>query len=296
MEHPEIVITDTHLKGKFSCLAMQPITLRRPRTRQLAAAGYTCADMQVHSLHSDGLHKVATILKKCRRRKFGVALTDHHCIDGVLEAWKLKEDVLVIPGIELSSREGPDILVYFYALDDLQDFFLQHVQPYVRERVGRMERPLLSLITDARKYRCVIAAPHPYGYAWKNIARFLRRNYHRDILRQIDAIEVISGEVTRKKNLQAIEWRQRLGKGMTAGSDGHVLSEIGRAVTCCHADTVEGFLDAVKGRKNMVIGKEARIGPHMLANGNILRCKVRQGRRRIWERMRNSYLASAIMK
>ncbi|MBI4148970.1 PHP domain-containing protein [Candidatus Woesearchaeota archaeon] len=265
---------------------MQPITLRRPKTKRLAAAGYACVDMQVHSLHSDGFHKVATILKKCRKRRFGLALTDHHTIDGVLEAWRLKDDVLVIPGIELTSKEGPDVIVYFYAVEDLQDFFQRHVSPYITQKIGRMNRPLLSLITDARKYQCLITLPHPYGWAWKNIARFLRRNYHQEILRQIDAIEVISGEVTRKKNLQAIEWRQRLGKGMTAGSDGHVLSEIGGAVTCCSEHTVAGFLDAVKQRQVIVVGKESRIAPHILANGNIMRCKLRQGRRRLWERIK----------
>jgi hypothetical protein len=42
----------------------------------------------------------------------------------------------------------------------------------------------------------------------------------------------------------------------TGGTDGHLLSDAGEVVTCAAEVTLEGFLDAVASRRNVVIGYE----------------------------------------
>ncbi|MCX6699838.1 MAG: PHP domain-containing protein [Methanomicrobiales archaeon] len=59
---------------------------------------------------------------------FGCAVTDHNEVSGALAACRERDDLLVIPGIEISTCVGPHILVYFYDPHDLDDFFQEIYQ------------------------------------------------------------------------------------------------------------------------------------------------------------------------
>lgn len=54
--------------------------------------------------------------------------------------------------------------------------------------------------------------------------------------------------------MKAIELCKRLNKSITGGSDTHILSELGRCVTCAKNDILE---DIIKNRV-IVVGKEIR--------------------------------------
>jgi hypothetical protein len=47
-------------------------------------------------------------------------------------------------------------------------------------------------------------------------------------------------------------------KAYTGGSDAHIISEVGHALTACKADNVEGYLDYIRKKKNFVIGREIK--------------------------------------
>ena len=69
-------------------------------------------DMHMHSTYSDGSFTVVELMEMIKACKLDiVALTDHDTIDGVEEMIALgkKNNVIVIPGLELSTKEN-DIL------------------------------------------------------------------------------------------------------------------------------------------------------------------------------------------
>ncbi|MEJ2641699.1 MAG: PHP domain-containing protein, partial [Desulfosarcinaceae bacterium] len=70
---------------------------------------FTVVDMHFHSHHSDGLNPISKIADQARRLGIGVALTDHNAIDGAVEIDQF-EDLLTIPGMELTSQEGTHLL------------------------------------------------------------------------------------------------------------------------------------------------------------------------------------------
>ncbi|MDA8138743.1 MAG: PHP domain-containing protein, partial [Desulfobacteraceae bacterium] len=83
---------------------------------------HTVVDMHFHSTYSDGLNRIDKIANQARRLGIGIAITDHNEIRGALEIDQY-EDILSIPGIELTVAEGSHLLVYFYNTQDLQRFY-----------------------------------------------------------------------------------------------------------------------------------------------------------------------------
>ena len=86
-------------------------------------------DMHMHSTYSDGSFTVVELMEMIKACKLDiVALTDHDTIDGVEEMIALgkKNNVIVIPGLELSTKENDEsihVLGYFKSVDSIsQDF------------------------------------------------------------------------------------------------------------------------------------------------------------------------------
>src|SRR5512136_3091799 len=104
-----------------------------PLLHKIREKGYTPVDMHIHTHHSDAAIGIRTLLSRAKHLGIGIAITDHNEIQGVLETGKHPHDALVIPGIELSSREGPHILLYFYSVDELDDYFTNYIRGSLRK-------------------------------------------------------------------------------------------------------------------------------------------------------------------
>jgi hypothetical protein len=67
-----------------------------------------------------------------------------------------------------------------------------------------------------------------------------------------------------------------LGKGITGGSDGHRISQMGKAVTyaACKRSR-KAFLDAIKKKKTKVVGKETALIKKVTSNGVKLRNNIK---------------------
>ncbi len=79
--------------------------------------------MHCHTTYSDGVVGVDELLTQAQNARLRyIAITDHDCIDGSIEARnKMPEDMVLIPGVEISSSyEGRDVhmLGYFIDLDN----------------------------------------------------------------------------------------------------------------------------------------------------------------------------------
>ncbi len=236
------------------------VIFEKPVPKEIRRLGLFPADLHFHTRYSDSTTRVRDALRLAARRGVGLAITDHNEIGGVLEAAQQKSPVTLIPGIEVSASDGPHILLYFPAVSDLTDFFSRHIErnrrsgPYTAIHLDTE-----SILDASEGYPCVRVEAHPCGYAFLNrgIQRGVeRRCIDEEIFSRLDALEVICGGMARSHNRKAAELAAVHGLGRTGGTDGHLLHELGGVVTCAEADTAEEFLEAIRARKTVVIGRE----------------------------------------
>ena len=254
----------------------QRIRFERPQLPELTQQ-FAVVDMHFHSNLSDGHDSIEDIAQRALELGIGIAVTDHNSIHGAVEIDRFKS-VFSIPGIELTSYEGTHVLVYFYDIKSLLRFYSKHVQPFMgAEIMSSLTLELEEVMQRARKFETVIIFPHPYSGTYTGIHNpYFPEERFEQLLSLADGVEVINSENLNKWNLRSALLGFNLNKGITGGSDGHRLAQMGRVVTV--ADCVwkrRTFLDAVKRRKTRVIGKEIDIIRKMTSNGTKLRSSLR---------------------
>ncbi len=234
---------------------------------------YTVADLHFHSHYSDGVNTVPEIAACARSLGIGIAVTDHNEIRGAVEIEQY-DDLLTIPGIEVTSAEGTHILAYFYDIADLRRFYETHVAPFMgNEIMSSISLCVEDIITGARAFNAVVVFPHPYSAAYTGVnnLHFPGERLER-LLTMVDGVEVINSENLNKWNLQCAVLGFNLNKAITGGSDGHNIFYMGKTV--CYAACQkrrEAFLNAVREKRNKVIGKELNIIRKVRSNS----CKLR---------------------
>jgi len=183
-------------------------------------------DLHVHTLFSGD----ATINPKLLVDTFyahptikGVAITDHDTLEGYFQVRKLAtvyQDLLVIPGVEATTREGHFILLG-----------IEEKPPYMST--------LESVVDFAIERAALIVIPHPYR-ADRGIGDAAERI-------QADAIEVINPSASLRENKLAEKLAKARNLPGVAGSDAHNLSELWTAYTEVDAQPdVSSVLNAVK--------------------------------------------------
>jgi len=239
------------------------IRFQAPVFDEIREKGYAAVDMHVHTRYSDAANQVKTILARASSTGTGVSFTDHNEIRGAVEASGHSSDVLVIPGIELSALEGPHILLYFYDIRDLSDFFIRHISKNLgRSRYMSLQLPAGTILAAAGQYSCIRVAAHPFGYFGINrgvLKCVANEVLSSEILDDIDAIEVICGGMSRNLNDKAAAYAGLHNYPITGGSDAHVLPAVGSVVTCVRAGSVEEFLRGVMRKEGIVIGSSSGV-------------------------------------
>lgn len=226
-----------------------------------AKKGFMCIDMHCHTEHSDGASSVDEILTKIRKKNIGVAITDHTRISGCVEIFKKKKKTdLVIPGIEVMSKQGFDVLFYFNTLKKLEKFFQDEIKnnSIDKKYYNQTTISLEDIVKLRKKYDCVVSLAHPYGYAIR--AKPLNIEKHDTVFKYVDAIEVINGGNNHSLNVKAVELHKKQNRGITGGSDGHSIFAIGDVLTCSKAKNITEFLNNIKNKKNIVIGRGPYLG------------------------------------
>lgn len=229
----------------------------------------TVVDMHFHTRYSDGRNSVATAAERAQKLGIGIAITDHNAIQGAVEIsryWNL----LTIPGIEITSREGTHLLVYFYDIKSLKRFYARDVHPFMGPEVmSAIGLGMEEIIQRARAFKTVIIFPHPYCAVYTGICNLQfppERRQH--LLDLVDGVEVINSENLNKWNLRCALLGFNLKKAITGGSDGHTLYHMGRVVSYTPGrKNREAFLDAVRSGENSVVGKEINFLRKMTSNG-----------------------------
>ncbi len=162
----------------------------------------------------------------------GVAITDHDTLEGYNRVRKLAatyEDILIIPGIEVSTRWGH---INILGVEEKPGGWLtiEGVVDFARERGG------------------VIVIPHPYRGS--GVGERIR-----DI--PADAIEVFNPHSSYEQNKMAEKLAKAKNLPGVAGSDAHDPQEMWAACTEVKAEpSVDAVLNAI--RKGLTKAKSAR--------------------------------------
>jgi len=266
------------------------VTFEKPNLSELTA-DYTVVDMHFHSRHSDGLNRISSIVRRARKLGIGIAITDHNAIEGAVRL-DTYADILTIPGIELTSREGAHLLVYFYNIDTLVQFYESDVRPFLgKGAMASLSLDMHGIIRRARQYKSLILFPHPHSAVYTGICNpMISRDHQERLLGMVDGVEVINAGNLEKWNLQCAVLGFNLGKCMTGGSDGHNLFQMGKAVT--YADCPpnrKDFLDSVKKQDNWVIGKETAFLQKVTSNSFKIKSSIKNSPHVMGKNIRFSY-------
>ncbi|MGD8883574.1 MAG: PHP domain-containing protein [Desulfobacterales bacterium] len=252
------------------------IQFERPNLAELIKEN-TVVDLHFHSHYSDGFNTVEAIAGKAHDLGIGIAVTDHNEIRGAVEIDRYS-DVLSIPGIEMTSKEGTHVLIYFYQINALETFYNDHVIPYMgNDIMSSTTLEMEEIIKRARKFKTVIIFPHPFCGVYTGIQNtYFPEDRRERIFSEVDGVEVINSENMNKSNLRSALLGFNLGKGITGGSDGHRISQMGKVVTYATCKpSRRAFLDAIKKKKTKVVGKEIDIIRKVTSNGVKLRTNIK---------------------
>ncbi|MBR9690340.1 PHP domain-containing protein [Candidatus Woesearchaeota archaeon] len=236
------------------------VDFKRPKKIIEDNKDYTFVDMHFHTLYSDGTRRVPTVVKKARKLGIGISITDHNEIKGAIEISKYS-DVLSIPGIETTSKEGIHTLNYFYHPEDLQEFYNHEILPNKRKKTYFLDIPFQELLDTSKDYNCIVSAAHPFAPSWVGVCSNAHKDFNNNgTLEKFDAFEVVNGWLFKNMNQNAVMLAENMKKGITGGSDGHRLFELGKVLTFVKEPaTRDEFLSAVLKGKNFVIGKESNM-------------------------------------
>ena len=165
-------------------------------------------DLHTHTNYSDGTDSAEELIRHAEKIGLdGIAITDHDTFQGLHEALEIETDLIIVPGIEISTCKGHIIA---YGVTD-----------------GEFEMGLTPKETvDLIHRRGGIAVPaHPFDY--------IRLGIKDEVYNiKADALEVINGCITFNYfNKKAYQVAIELDLPMIAGSDGHSIDEIGIAWT-----------------------------------------------------------------
>ena len=165
-------------------------------------------DLHMHtSASKDSLSEPAEVVAQARRVGLDrIAITDHDQIRGAFEARDLDPELIIV-GEEVRTAEGLDLIGLF--LTDLippgSDF--RETAQAIRHQGG------------------VVYLPHPFDSHRGTDEEFLA-----SVEDCVDAVEGINARIhDRARNERAVRWASDRGLPLGAGSDAHLLREIGRA-------------------------------------------------------------------
>ncbi|MGV8108067.1 CehA/McbA family metallohydrolase [Methanospirillum sp.] len=213
------------------------------------------ADLHIHtSCSKDGESSVAQVLATAAAVGIDViAITDHDTMNGYQIAREITSEVLLIPGVEVSTKDG-------------------HLIALGVTTAPEPGMPVLDTITKVHQAGGVTILPHPFhryrhGAALKCFEAF----------GAADAIEVYNSRyVIPHANQRAMRLARKMGKPAVAGSDAHNARFIGYGRTLIDAEKdIGSILNAIRDGKTQPAGRKTPV-----------RIYTKQSLRNSWRKIR----------
>lgn len=196
-------------------------------------------DLHIHTSSSkDGESTVLQVLRAASAAGLdAIAITDHDTMDGYYIAREIESDVLLIPGVEVSTREG-------------------HLIALGVEEAPGPGGSILDTIAAVRDQGGVTILPHPFHRYRHGAALKCREAFY-----EVDAIEVFNSRyVIPHANHQAFRLARKMGKPTVAGSDAHNARFVGYGITRVDAEkNVPSILQAIREGRTVPEGRKTPI-------------------------------------
>jgi len=216
-------------------------------------------DLHVHTDHSsDGESSVWEILRKAENARLdAIAVTDHDTVAGALEALSFDSEVLVIPGIEVSTSDGHLLLL--------------GIKEPVRPGMG-----FLDTVRAGKEAGAVVILPHPF-----HRMRHGAGLKFRGAVSCVDAVECFNSRyVLGHANRVAEREAKKYKKPCVGGSDAHNARYVGYGYTRVDSERdVAAILDAIRAGRVEAAGKRTPLGTYAGQSG---RNTIRKAKRLLY--------------
>lgn len=172
-------------------------------------------DLHIHSNYShDGESSVEEILHMAEERGLdAIAIADHDTVEGNRYAQTLDSPVLVIPAVEVSTKQG-HLLV------------LGSSEPF------DADKDIYQTIAEARHRGAITILPHPF-HLWRHGAGISDCT----TVAAVDAVESYnSRHLVGRANSKAKRYAAKYHKPCVSGSDAHVATYVGYGMTLIDAE------------------------------------------------------------
>ncbi len=220
----------------------------------MTAAGYSRADIHMHTNLGDGWASPAQVIKEARRRGLRlIAITDHDHLEG---AWRVAEllareqalgpdgdgreeaaPLELVIGVEVTTRDG-------------------HLLGLFVEKAPRAQRPVEEAIDEIKAQGGLVIVPHPFGRLVPSLSRariegLLNKGYC------IDALEMYNPSPANASQRHMVrlanqEWQL----AEVGGSDAHFWQHIGVAYTLFPGQSAQELRQAILQRQATPGGQE----------------------------------------
>ena len=178
-------------------------------------------DLHSHSIKSDdGRAKVENCCQWIRRRELpldGFALTEHRLFDDESDYRKLEDEhgLLILKASEVETEYGHVLL--FGVNEDLVNAF----------DFTRVDLPLATVLAEADRHGAIAVPCHP----GRTRVGMCDHYETRGAVQGVAVIETLNGGSRGTENDEAIALAERYGYRGIGGSDGHIVSFVGRCAT-----------------------------------------------------------------
>jgi hypothetical protein len=218
-------------------------------------------DLHVHTNFSkDGESSVEDILMAAEVAGLdAIAITDHDSVDGAKKALTCETSVIVIPGIEVTTKQGHLLVL--------------GVTEIIPSGLDVEETAAI-----ARRMGAVLILPHPY-HVWRHgVARRKKAG-----MTVVDAVESFNSRyIVGSANRKAARIALKLGKPCVGGSDAHNARFVGFGRTYVDSEkTLPAILDAIRAGNVSCGGKKTPLRTYTRQSLNNTWRKIKRFTRRM---------------
>jgi predicted metal-dependent phosphoesterase TrpH len=197
-------------------------------------------DLHVHTTASlDSFIELKDAVKTAEKIGLdGFAVTDHDTIENALLGMKVKTEIIVLPGIEVTSKEGHILGVG------------------LTEKVPK-NLPAKETVETIRELGGVAVVPHPFDPLKHGVGEKVALSTDPDAIETMNSNSLFFNSACSRSSRLADEMQ----KPKTGGSDAHLLPSLGRVYTEIEAESPDltSILQSIREGKTTPVGEPTPI-------------------------------------